>query len=263
MQHLHKRPHFDELVNYIEYKQPKIHYPNRDATFLRNSPYLSQFDGDSWIDLEEQQNNMLKEKLIENELMKIARKTGLTHLLLKAKRSGSRVSSDQTVEDRPDAVNDYIDDVDEEQQRQSLEARAKRHANDLLLQKHLKDVEKGMTSDHEESNYDYGSVLSRSMTEGSLERYFGDGPKNTTYSADAPRERASSSGQAAVYPMGINPIKLPKPTRTRSTSRLGTKREGNDPEGVPRRVRAKSRPPETIQEVKPEAKPRGRPKKNV
>ena len=263
MQHLHKRPHFDELVNYIEYKQPKIHYPNRDATFLRNSPYLSQFDGDSWIDLEEQQNNMLKEKLIENELIKIAGKTGLTHLLLKGKRSGLRTPKEPSVEDNPDSIKDFIDDVDEEQQRIALEDRAKRHAINVGLQKHLKDVAKGLTADYEESDHDYGSVLSRSMTEGSLERYFGDGPKNTTYSADAPRERASSSGQAAVYPMGINPIKLPKPTRTRSTSRLGTKREGNDPEGVPRRVRAKSRPPETIQEVKPEAKPRGRPKKNV
>ena len=71
---LHKRPHFDELVNYIEYKQPHLKYTNRIATFLRNSPYLSQFDGDSWIDLEEQENNILKEKLIENALTQIAGK---------------------------------------------------------------------------------------------------------------------------------------------------------------------------------------------
>jgi hypothetical protein len=50
---------------------------------------------------------MLKEKLIENELIKIAGKTGLTHLLLKAKQTGPRVSNDQPVEDKPDAVNDY------------------------------------------------------------------------------------------------------------------------------------------------------------
>ena len=63
MHNLHKKPNFNELINYIENKQPLIKYPNRIATFLRNSPYLSQFDGDSWIDLEEQENNILKEKL--------------------------------------------------------------------------------------------------------------------------------------------------------------------------------------------------------
>jgi hypothetical protein len=41
-----------------------------------------------------------------------------------------------------------IDDVDEEQQRQYLEARAKRHANQCRITKHLKDVAKGMTTDY-------------------------------------------------------------------------------------------------------------------
>ena len=53
--YLRKRPQYDQMIDYIELKQPKIKYPNRDAQFLRNSPYLSQFDGDqSFINLEEQ-----------------------------------------------------------------------------------------------------------------------------------------------------------------------------------------------------------------
>ena len=70
---LRKRPKYDELINYIESKQPKLKYPNRDATFLRNSPYLSQFDGDnSFINLEEQENNMMKAKLIQEAIRKIS-----------------------------------------------------------------------------------------------------------------------------------------------------------------------------------------------
>jgi hypothetical protein len=63
---LRKQPKYDELINYIESKQPKLKYPNRDATSMRNSPYLSQVDGDnSFINLEEQENNIMKQKLIE------------------------------------------------------------------------------------------------------------------------------------------------------------------------------------------------------
>ena len=40
---LRKRPTYDELIGYIE-KDIKIKLPNRDATFLRNSPYFTQLD---------------------------------------------------------------------------------------------------------------------------------------------------------------------------------------------------------------------------
>ena len=54
MNNLRKKPTFNELINYLEIKQPKIKYPDRMATFLRNSHYLSQFDG-NLLDVEEQQ----------------------------------------------------------------------------------------------------------------------------------------------------------------------------------------------------------------
>jgi hypothetical protein len=71
------------------------------------------------LTLEEQQNNMLKEKLIENELIKIAGKTGLTHLLLKAKqiRTKSTKGTYQLKINQMQLI-DFIDDVDEEQHRQ-------------------------------------------------------------------------------------------------------------------------------------------------
>ena len=74
MENLRRKPTYNELINYLEFEQPKIKYPNRDATFLRNSHYLSQFDNDSWIDLEEQEQNIEKEKLKEAEVRKIQRK---------------------------------------------------------------------------------------------------------------------------------------------------------------------------------------------
>jgi hypothetical protein len=83
MQSLRKRPTYNEVIDYLENDQPKIKYPDRRATFLRNSPYLSQFDGDSWIDLEEQENNINKEKLKEMEVQKISRETQTTAQVLR------------------------------------------------------------------------------------------------------------------------------------------------------------------------------------
>ena len=50
----------------------KIKFPNRQATFLRNSPFVFQFDGDSFIDLEEEENKMNRERLKDDEIKKIS-----------------------------------------------------------------------------------------------------------------------------------------------------------------------------------------------
>ena len=86
MQNLRKRPTYNELINYLEVEQPKIKYPDRTATILRNSHYLSQFDG-NLLDLEEQEKNIEKEKLKESEIRKIAAETKTTASLLRTRSS--------------------------------------------------------------------------------------------------------------------------------------------------------------------------------
>ena len=57
--------------------------------------------------------------------------------------------------------------------------------------------------------------------------------------------------------MGLNPVPLPT-ARQRSTSRKGTMREGDEPEGIPRRIRSKSLPQfDSIAEVKQRGRPKG------
>ena len=51
---LRRKPTYNELIDYIEIEKPKIRFPDRTATLLRNSHYLSQFDG-NLFDVEEQQ----------------------------------------------------------------------------------------------------------------------------------------------------------------------------------------------------------------
>ena len=74
---LRRKPTFNELINYLEIKQPKIKYPDRSATFLRNSHYLSQFDG-NLLDVEEQQKNIAKEQLRETEIRNLVTNTQAT-----------------------------------------------------------------------------------------------------------------------------------------------------------------------------------------
>jgi hypothetical protein len=86
MQTLRKRLSYNEMVNYIENDKEKIKFPNRQATFLRNSHFLSQFDGDSFIDLEEEENKMNRERLKEDEIKKISSETKTTAQVNRATR---------------------------------------------------------------------------------------------------------------------------------------------------------------------------------
>ena len=78
---LRKKLTFNELINYLEVKQPKIKYPDRTATFLRHSHYLSQFDG-NLLDVEEQQKK--NKNALSNQPPAIQKETGSSVELLQS-----------------------------------------------------------------------------------------------------------------------------------------------------------------------------------
>ena len=80
---LRKKPTFNELINYIEIDRPKIRYPDRTATFLRNSHFLSQFDG-NLFDLEEQHKEIAKSQLREIEIRNVVSNTQGTASVLRS-----------------------------------------------------------------------------------------------------------------------------------------------------------------------------------
>ena len=53
---------YQELINYLENEQEIIRYPDRTDNFLRDSPYLTQLDGEGQRTLEEQQLNTMKQQ---------------------------------------------------------------------------------------------------------------------------------------------------------------------------------------------------------
>jgi hypothetical protein len=115
MQSLRKRPTYNEVVDYLENEQPKIKYPDRTATFLRNSPYLSQFDGDSWIDLEEQEQAMNKERIKQITLRELAASRGETHQMLSARTQRYSIASETPSEGYDSAVIDFLSDIEHDQ----------------------------------------------------------------------------------------------------------------------------------------------------
>ena len=71
---LHKRPTYDEYVDFIETDPERIKYPDRRAAELRESPYLTQLDGDGMRQMETLELNKIKEQEKQNMLLNIAPK---------------------------------------------------------------------------------------------------------------------------------------------------------------------------------------------
>ena len=114
-QGLRKRETYDELVDFLLDKQPKIIYPDRRAKFIRNSPQLSNLlDGEGMgaIYWELQQVNRMKEEQKEHAI----RQAGGTAQHL---RSAPQNKSETLLErysiadnDLDDKRNDYQDQVE-------------------------------------------------------------------------------------------------------------------------------------------------------
>ena len=67
MKGLHRRPTYNELIEEIQLDE-KIKLPNRQAKFLRESPYLSFLDGESYTDMLEQQQQADKHVQVEHAI---------------------------------------------------------------------------------------------------------------------------------------------------------------------------------------------------
>ena len=72
---LRKKDTYEELINYLLNDQEKINYPNRYAKQLRESPYLTQLDGEGMGEMELQQENKIKEEQRTNTIRQAAATT--------------------------------------------------------------------------------------------------------------------------------------------------------------------------------------------
>ena len=75
---LHKRDSYEGLIDYLENKQEKIKFPNRDAKFVRDSPQYQQLLNEGFVEVEKQQINQIKEEQEEHAVIRTANDTNET-----------------------------------------------------------------------------------------------------------------------------------------------------------------------------------------
>ena len=73
---LRKKPTFDGTLNYLQYGQETIKYPDRKATFLRDSPDMGFLDNFVTAHLQEQERNMAKEPVTKARMRQMALEQG-------------------------------------------------------------------------------------------------------------------------------------------------------------------------------------------
>jgi hypothetical protein len=64
-QGLRRKTSYDDILHYIQEDQPILKYPDRRATFMLNSPYMTQFIGDTHFETEDIENNEMVAKIKE------------------------------------------------------------------------------------------------------------------------------------------------------------------------------------------------------
>ena len=71
---LRRRETYEEIINYLENEQEIIKYPDRRAKFLRDSPYLTQLDGEGIRTLEEQETAAIRQRAKDDMLRELGYK---------------------------------------------------------------------------------------------------------------------------------------------------------------------------------------------
>ena len=98
---LRARPKFDNMVEFRQYQQPFIKYTDRRAKQLRQSPYLTQLDGEGCYEMQEQQEKAMKEQEIANAIRRYASQNKETASLLKSDREAQTETAPETMEVEP------------------------------------------------------------------------------------------------------------------------------------------------------------------
>jgi len=111
---LHKRPSYEQIVNYIQSDPVIARYPNREATILMNSPQLQNLSNEGSIDLQKQSENLSKQKQKE-ELVRGSMTPGQTFRIStprapgdKSSSSGGSMRTALSDEEKSDAESDIV-----------------------------------------------------------------------------------------------------------------------------------------------------------
>ena len=95
---LHKRPRMEELVDYLANGQPRMSYPDREAKFVRNHPFMTQLD---FFDMQDDQKRAWEQQARDQEAEQVAkdRKESKALVLVRDKGAQVKIVSDKEWDD--------------------------------------------------------------------------------------------------------------------------------------------------------------------
>ena len=80
---LRQKPSYNELIDEIATDQ-KIKLPDRRAKFMRDSPYLSFLDNETYLEMEDQQNKLNAQQQAQQTIQQVASSSGQTAAVLRS-----------------------------------------------------------------------------------------------------------------------------------------------------------------------------------
>ena len=197
---LHKRDTYEGLIDYLENKQEKIKFPNREAKFVRDSPQYQSLLDEGFVEVEEQQLKQVKEEQAEHAVIQTANDTNETAkevkvvasqtdkpLIVKNKSTQSQASPqifDMTLNDHMAKFKQDVESVENTQQ-QNKQQQAQ-HIN-RILQHHLQHE---ATPDTE--NFAH-KIASSASSAASAMQNFGQGLRHLSSSTKPPNKPYSTS----------------------------------------------------------------------
>ena len=72
---LRPRPQFEQIVDYLANGQERVNFPDREAKFVRNHPFMTQLD---FFDTNEEQKRAWEEQKRQEEAKQAAQTLGLS-----------------------------------------------------------------------------------------------------------------------------------------------------------------------------------------
>ena len=97
---LRRRPTYNELIQEIS-EDYKVVFPDRRAKFLRDSPYLSYLDNETYLEVEDQQKQLGIQQQTEQTIRQEAAATGQTASVLRAVSTRTGTGGDYLVAGAP------------------------------------------------------------------------------------------------------------------------------------------------------------------
>ena len=94
---LKKRPQMEQFIDYLENGQERVKFPDREAKFIREHPFMTQLD---FFDMQEEEKQAWEEQKRKQKVKEIATQTKTSEAIQSTKKR----SRSDTVLPRPDGV---------------------------------------------------------------------------------------------------------------------------------------------------------------